>query len=191
MQRDMIWQNLDTSALEHHRFTDLPDGSKHANGLSVGVIEDIPFRLRYHVALDERWHVREVKIIDLIEDNTVVRLGADGEGHWTNADGSAATQFDGCMDIDFTATPFTNTLPIQRLGRQVGITHEIDVVYIVHPEFEIYPAKQFYTCLSADEMGARYHFKMDDFERDITVDPEGFVTDYPDLFQRTWAKVQA
>jgi hypothetical protein len=88
--------------------------------------------------------------------------------------------------VDFTATPFTNTLPIRRLDWQVGTSHAIQVVYIVHPGFQIYPAAQTYTCLAISSSEARYHFKMDDFEQEITVDQDGFVIDYPELFERVW-----
>jgi uncharacterized protein len=84
------------------------------------------------------------------------------------------SELNGCIDIDFTLTPFTNTLPIRRLNWQAGVSQGIQVVYIV------YPARQTYTCLS----DTRYHFRMDDFEREIQVNAEGLVIDYPDLFER-------
>lgn len=188
MQIDSIWQALDTTTVEHQRFTIRPDGSKHANGHIIGVIEDIPFRIVYEVRIDAHWCVREVMISDLMLGTTLVDLHADGAGGWSDPNGMPMSQFDGCIDIDFTATPLTNILPIRRLEWQVGMTHAIDVVYIVHPQFEVFPAKQSYTCLSTGATGARYHFKMGEFERDITVDADGFVIDYPGLFQRMWAK---
>ncbi len=56
---------------------------------------------------------------------------SDGHGHWRKADGTALPQFDGCVDIDLAGTPFTNTLPIRRLGltRQSG-TARLNMLYV-------------------------------------------------------------
>jgi uncharacterized protein len=115
-------------------------------------------------------------------------LFANGTGEWRGAAGHLRPEFEGCIDIDFTATPFTDTLPIRRLEWHIGTAHNISVVYITHPALTLSVAKQTYTCLAKDSRGARYHFKMDDFEQEITVDAVGFVTDYRELFERKWAK---
>jgi uncharacterized protein len=182
-QYDLIWKGLFTTSVEHIRFIKHPDGSMYANSSVVGVEENIPFRIVYDVKLDAQWGVREVIITDLLEDRSVVQLLSDGQGRWKSKDGTPLAQFDDCIDIDFTLTPFTNTLPIRRLRWEEGVTHEIELVYITHPTFEVYPAKQAYTCRSINNQNMRFHFKMDDFEREITVNREGFVIDYPELFQ--------
>ncbi|MGH9942128.1 MAG: putative glycolipid-binding domain-containing protein [Pyrinomonadaceae bacterium] len=42
-------------------------------------------------------------------------LTANGGGRWCDELGEAVSRFDGCLDVDITATPFTNTLPIRQI----------------------------------------------------------------------------
>jgi uncharacterized protein len=188
MQHDLIWQALYTPALEHQRVTSTLEGGWQAVGHVVGVLEDTPFSYAYQVMLDSGWRVREVVVNNLLAGHEAIHLLGSGTGQWQGADRQPLPQFDGCIDIDFTATPFTNTLPIRRLQWSVGTSHDISVVYIVHPALTLSVSHQTYTCLAKDNTGARYHFKAGDFEQDITVDAEGFVIDYPELFERKWAK---
>lgn len=183
MQHDLIWQTLYTPAIEHQRVT--LAGNWQANGHIVGVLENTPFSYAYRVMLDAGWRVREVIINDLLAGREAIHLFASGTGQWRAASGQPLAQFDGCIEIDFTATPFTNTLPICRLDWEAGTVHDIAVVYITHPALALSAAKQTYTCLAKNE---RFRFKMGDFEQVITVDADGFVTDYPELFRRVWAK---
>jgi uncharacterized protein len=134
------------------------------------------------------WCVREVQVNDLLSKNMITHLYSNGQGDWHSADGTPLPDLSGCIDVDFTLTPFTNTLPIRRLVWQVNTRHEIDVVYIVYPHLQVYLAKQTYTCRAMYEKGAQYHFEMDDFKRDISVDTYGFVINYPELFKREWVK---
>lgn len=98
-------------------------------------------------------------------------------------DGRSALQFDGCLDVDIPLTPFTNTLPIRRLGLRVGETREIGVIYCDVLEEQIRPVRQRYTRIS----GTEYHYENvpNDFEATIVVDESGLVVDYPELFVRT------
>jgi uncharacterized protein len=185
-QYDIIWKALYTTSVEHVRFTYHPDESKHADGCIVGIEEGTPFRIGYEVKLDSQWAVQEVFVTDLLQSKPVVHLLSNGEGQWRNKEGTHLAELNGCIDIDFTLTPFTNTLPIHRLQWEEGATYQIQVVYITHPTFEIYPAKQTYTCLFINDENMRFHFKMNNFEREITVNREGFVIDYPELFENVW-----
>ena len=49
----------------------------------------------------------------------MLHLESDGEGHWQE-NGKDRPDLHGCIDIDIQATPFTNTLPIRRLGLKTG-----------------------------------------------------------------------
>ena len=54
---------------------------------------------------------------------------------------------DGCIDVDISAAPFTNTLPIRRLGLMKGERREIRVAYLALPALTVEPADQAYTCI--------------------------------------------
>jgi hypothetical protein len=49
-----------------------------------------------------------------------VDLFSDGEGTWTGPDGRVMPHLEGCEYVDIAETPFTNTLPIRRLGLAPG-----------------------------------------------------------------------
>ena len=93
------------------------------------------------------------------------------------------TRLCGAIDIDVTATPFTNTLPIRRLKLKKNQSQEIVVVYVKVPELEVSTQLQRYTCLIADK---RYCFEQVDYEfvEEIDVDENGLVLTYPGLFRR-------
>ena len=90
---------------------------------------------------------------------------------------------DGAIDVDISATPFTNTLPIRRLQLAPGDSAEIRTAYIHLPDLEIVRDPQRYTCL---EPLRRYRYESldSDFVREIEVDADGLVVTYPGLFKR-------
>ena len=100
-------------------------------------------------------------------------------------DASAAVlpKLRGAIDVDISATPFTNTLPIRRLSMRLGQSEEILAVYVQVPSLAVSTDRQRYTCLEA---GKRYRYESvdSDFTRDIEVDEHGLVVNYPGLFRR-------
>ena len=80
-------------------------------------------------------------------------------------------------------TPFTNTLPIRRLGLKAGQAAEIKVAYVTVPTLALHAAPQRYTRLADTRW--RFEGLETNFTADLTVDEDGFVVEYPGLFQRT------
>ena len=98
--------------------------------------------------------------------------------------GDALPEFDGCIDIDLAGTPFTNTLPIRRLGlTPESGTVPLDMLYVPFDSFRPLRDQQRYTCI---EEGRRYRYEAADrtFTAELPVDEDGLVTDYPTLFRR-------
>src|SRR5687768_2414426 len=130
LDRHLFWTPVDAPGLEHLHFQADVTGFD-ANGLVVGVGDDgTPFRMLYRIITDSDIAVRHVDIINLLDATQRVNLRSDGQGHWTDANGAPLPALDGCMDVDLTVTPFTNTLPIRRLNFREGESHDIKVVYI-------------------------------------------------------------
>ena len=77
-----------------------------------------------------------------------------------------------CIDVDISITPFTNTLPINRLKLSQMQSKNKSSLY-KYLKVEIKPVEQSYQCLSA----TKYLYKNvpNDFEAEITVDESGFV----------------
>lgn len=97
-------------------------------------------------------------------------------------DGQERADLEGAIDLDISATPATNTLPIRRLGLPVGGHADIQTAWVRVPELDVRLDAQRYT-----RVGPRaycYESLDDGFRRTLTVDDDGFVLSYPGLFER-------
>ena len=187
MKRQVMWSRLDAPGMEHLALTLRPE-EVSAGGVVLGVEDGAAFRLRYTVRCDSRWRVRGVEV-GFVDGGRGLSLAADGEGRWFDESGAAVPLLDGCVDVDITATPLTNTLPIRRLALKRGESADIKVTYVTIPELRLAPDEQRYTCLETDAAGGSYRFEQrgTGFTAVIRVDAEGLVEDYPGLFRRVWA----
>lgn len=178
--RIIRWRSENGLGLEHLAFNQ-DAGGVAANGTVIGERQGQPYGMRYHVRCAMDWTVREVAI-DIVGGGKL-RLEADGRGEWRDADGSIRSDLAGCIDVDISATPFTNTLPIRRLGLAVGERRPIRVAYIAIPPLEVATVDQAYTCLKPGER-YRYEGIFRNFQAELDVDEDGLVHDYPSLFKR-------
>ena len=189
MEREVMWAPWEGPGLEHLRLVTSDDGSVVANGLVIGLEAGRPFRIGYGIRCDGLWRVREVRTAAPDLEQPVLELLTDGEGHWKKRGGEPVPELDGCIDVDISATPFTNTLPIRRLGLKPGESEELVVTYIRVPELLVGPERQTYGCLGAQVNGGLYRFEAlpGGFTAELPVDTEGLVLDYPGLFRRAWS----
>src|SRR6202008_885295 len=106
-------------------------------------------------------------------DGQRLSLASDGKGHWRDADGTALPAFDGCIDIDLAGTPFTNSLPIRRLGfSPASGTASLTMLYVPFDSFVPCPDGQRYTCLQPAKL-YRYEASDRSFTADLPVDEDG------------------
>lgn len=175
------WQDWDGSALEHLVLREDDDGIR-ADSFVIGRANGEAFAARYSVACIREWRARSVTVT-LVGQSLGIQISSDGAGNWRDASGSPIDGIDGAIDVDITCTPFTNTLPIRRLGLKAGESAEIVVAYIDVPSLTVTADPQRYTCL---EPMRRYRFESldSDFVREIEVDEHGLVVLYPGLFKR-------
>lgn len=151
----------------------------------IGYYEKKMYKVDYLIRTNRNWETVGVEIESRHSNQTQsIRLEADGKGNWLS-NGKRADLFAGCIDVDISLTPFTNTLPINRLRLRQGQTQEIRVVYCNLLEHQLQAVRQKYTRLSDTEY--RYENVPNDFEATILADESGFVVDYPGLFVRTVA----
>ncbi|XOK64883.1 putative glycolipid-binding domain-containing protein [Paenibacillus elgii] len=141
------------------------------------------FRLKYDIVLDKSWVTRAVTIRYLGE-NQGLRLLSDGNGIWKDEQGQVIPELSGCIDIDISCTPFTNTLPINRLSYEPLQQQEIQVVYISAVELNYRQVKQSYTLLENRKDSSVFRYQSGNFMESITVDSNGIVVVYPNLFYR-------
>ena len=188
MQREAMWSAWEGAGTEQLLLT-LGDGGAIADGLIVGVAEkNRPFRVRYEVSCDVGWNARVVRVSapGLEPAAPVIELLADGKGNWTTSSGKSLPGLKGCLDVDISATPFTNTLPIRRLGLAPGQSAELQVVYVDVGEMRAWMEEQRYTRLKLDSGEEFYKYESLDggFTANLAVDTDGLVLDYPGLFRR-------
>lgn len=187
MERQLMWSQIATPGLEHFRLEVRAEGIV-ADGVVLGVEKDLAFRLCYEIRCDSQWRVRRVGV-NIVSDGRTLNLTSDGEGRWFDDLGGTVPVLDGCSDVDITATPFTNTLPIRRLALKRGESADIKVAYVTIPELQLMPDEQRYTCVDVDETCGRYVFEQTGtgFTAALRVDTDGLVEEYPELFRRVWA----
>src|ERR1051326_565748 len=133
MERDVMWTPWNGPGLEHLY---LREDQEHiiGDGLILGVKDGTPYRAHYEVTCDPGWRVRSVHVELLSGQRQAVTLHGDGEGKWVNAAGERMAALDGCLDIDISETPYTNTLPIRRVAFKPGVSLVLTVVYLAVPE---------------------------------------------------------
>lgn len=168
---------------------------RQASGMIVDAVAlvalaDIePARLGYRIELDAAYRTRSLIVTDLLTSDVLAGLRADGEGGWTDAtSGDRSPDLAGCIDVDLSVTAFTNSLPVWRLGLQVGESAEILAAWFKYPEIAVVPARQRYTRLDDGRHGQRYRYEgLDsDFVADLELDQHGLVLDYPRFRKRIW-----
>jgi len=180
-----VWRRLDVPHwLDHCHVR----GSKlgwSLEGTITGVQDDQPFRAQYRVNVDRLWRTRLAGLtVWRGPEQHGFKLGRSDEGDWTAfSSGKALAPLSGLTDVDISLTPATNTLPIRRLGLEVGESAETTAVWI-RPDLNIEPLPQRYTRTGEwtylYESGADYA----GFQAEITVDEHGLVTDYPGVWDR-------
>ncbi len=191
-----MWLPWMGSGLEHLSLLQQQEGII-ADGLILGVQEQRPFRARYKIHCTPQWELRAVHVSLLSDSLPSLHLLTDGAGNWTTEQGEMLPSLQGCLDVDISVTPFTNTLPIRRLALQPGAGATLNMVYIAVPQMLIEVTQQRYTCLEVTPSGGRYRFEsledgVSSFTADLPVDHDQLVLDYPELFRRagTWGTLQ-
>jgi uncharacterized protein len=183
MSRTIVarWQEWSGKGLQHLVLTESAEDIA-IDAAVIGSEEEFPFAARFRILCDGAWRVRKVEA-SVIGDARRIELASDGAGHWRDGAGAALPHLEGAVDVDLPITPFTNTLPIRRLGLSTCQSADIRVAYIRLPEFTVETDPQRYICLEA---GRRYRYESldSDFVREIDIDADGLVVTYPGLFRR-------
>ena len=175
------WRDWAGTGIEHLVLTTDAEGVVAESALLGSTDIGAVFALRYRIRCDPDWRVRELGI-SLVGDARHFELVGDGAGTWRNDAGVPLPELAGAIDVDLPVTPFTNSLPIRRLGLDVGASADIVVAYVGFPDLAVTIDPQRYTRIGQ----YRYRFESldSDFERDIDVDEHGLVVTYPGLFRR-------
>jgi len=180
LDRSVRWRAWSGDGLEHLSLRER-DGAISAESVVIGERGGTPYGLRYLIVLGPDWTVRSVEVFPAGDAPLI--LASDGAGTWSDGTGARLGALAGCIDVDLAPTPFTNTLPIRRLGLKAGEARDLKVAYVPMPTLTPVAVEQRYTCL---EPGRRYRYdgNFRNFSAVLEVDSDGLVIDYPETFRR-------
>lgn len=179
LRRTLRWRPLEGAGLEH---CDIEDrGSAiHVRSTLIGERDGTDFGVTYEMELARDWTFRAVVIRRT--DKAAFTLVSDGKGNWKDGESRALAELAGCIDVDISGTPFTNTLPMRRAKFEPGVPQRFDMAWIPLDTLKPFKDGQIYTWLGGDRW--RYQAADGSFEAELTVDADRFVVHYPQLFER-------
>lgn len=183
MKKNILWTGLEYGSLEHCTLT-VSDGQFVVNSTIIGLYHKRRYKVDYQLKTNPQWETVFVEIKTQLDHqiNTLC-FETDGKGNWSE-NGWPLEEFSGCTDVDISLTPFTNSLPINRLQAPLQETQLIKVLYFDILKNQQKAVHQQYTRLSSTEY--RFETVPNDFEALLTVDEFGLVQQYPQLFERTF-----
>jgi hypothetical protein len=189
--RDVLWKSLDEVRLEHSRFS-VDDEGPYILGSVLAVDRKEPVTIDYIIECDPDWVTGEVTI-EVLRTNpnreSFLSIVNDGEGDWsqlvTSFDGLGSRKLPklkGCLDVDLAFSPVTNTLPIRRLGLDIGEGADVNAAWIQFPSLEVTVLPQRYTRIA--DRTYRYESFLSGFTALLEVDDLGLVKTYEGLWER-------
>ena len=185
LDRTVCWTPVGSPGFEHLQLR-ADDGGYVAKSIVLGIEGETPFRLHYKVKTDHEWRTRKVWV-RAITPFSGREQTLRSYGYWRNEDGMDLPALRDCLDADITVTPFTNTLPINRLQLIPRQSVDIRVVYVVAPSLAIKPSMQRYSRRGPDH-DIFIESPADDFTALLPIDGDGLVLDYPQLFRRVYPR---
>jgi putative acetyltransferase len=132
--------------------------------------------LTYTVEVDDGWRSRTATVREAVGTR---RLASDGHGRWW-VDGRAADELAGCAAVDLEASPVTNTLPIRQLTAEGDDERSLNAAWIRVPGPAVVASEQRYEQLGPH----RWRYRSGTFAAELTVDDDGLVTSYGELWRR-------
>ncbi|MGH6960632.1 MAG: putative glycolipid-binding domain-containing protein, partial [Dongiaceae bacterium] len=185
LDRTVCWTPVGGAGFEHLQLR-AEDGGCVARSIVLGIDDETPFRLHYKIKTDHDWRTRKVWVRAATPfGESAQTLRSDGRGNWRNEDGTELPALRDCIDVDITVTPFTNTLPINRLRLTPGQSVDIRVVYLTAPGLDISVSAQRYS-RRGQESDIFFESPAHDFTALLPIDGDGLVMNYPQLFARAY-----
>ncbi|MDQ2768202.1 MAG: putative glycolipid-binding domain-containing protein [Gemmatimonadota bacterium] len=176
----ILWQRLDWPGHDAAAITQQRNRWNLA-GTALFVMNEQPCRLDYEVECDMHWGTRDVSIhgeVGGAPASLVLSRSPDGE--WI-VDDRPFPEAQGCADVDLGFSPSTNSLPIRRLKLAVGESAPVRTAWVKFPQLTVEVLDQTYTRLS--EWVYLYESAGGAFKRELTVNDDGFVVNYPGLWR--------
>ena len=179
--RSLLWTRRDTVSLEYFQLHETPSDVR-LSGTVITSHEGEPLRIEYLIHCNESWVTRTTRInLTRGAASMEMSLVVDDQRRWWR-DGKEIAEVAGCLDVDISLSPSTNTLPIRRLALEQGEARDVAAAWLKFPELTIERLSQRY--LRTGERLYRYSSNGGAFTADIEVDELGLVVLYPPLWER-------
>ncbi|RLQ92804.1 putative glycolipid-binding domain-containing protein [Planomicrobium sp. Y74] len=180
---EIIWENKETFGCEYLKIFS-KENTIHVESSVIYLESGSPIQIDYQLELDSSWRTIKVKIQNRGGEGLL--LTSLREGEWFDQQETRMDELDGAIDLDISATPFSNSLPINRYDWKVDQKREFEMVYVSVPSLEVQKVKQTYTYIEGNKKMRIFNYQCQGFESLISVDANGFVIDYPQLFVRRY-----
>jgi hypothetical protein len=114
MQKNILWTGIEYHSLENCILTITDEGSE-INSSIIGAYTNELYRIEYRIRTNQYWETIFVEIKSQLYNTVeIIDFRKERQESWY-VNGQPDGKFNGCTDIDISLTPFTNTLPINRL----------------------------------------------------------------------------
>ena len=183
VERHILWHCSLLSSSEHALLVESEDGYR-LQGVAVLPLGELPCHIDYAVTVDRQWRPSRARATITTPSGAreIVLRSQHGAG-W-EVDGKLVSHLDGCPDVDFGWTPATNTVPIRRLGLEVGETASITAAWVRFPQLDVVASEQWYRRLAID----RWQYTSGEYDYQLVTDPAtGLVLSYGDDLWRAAA----
>lgn len=176
---EVIWHGIETPSIERCRLMEGTEGVEVRSRFETANVV-----CEYLLTASPTWAFRT---LTLTVGETALEVVRDAAG-WS-VDGAARPDLSKAHEVDIAISPLSNTLPIRRLGLDIGQSADIVTAYVTVPGLSVTTDPQRYTRVSEDQF--LYESRDSDFRRTVDVDADGLVLTYPGLFQRGVAESRA
>ena len=176
-----LWRWLQGAGLERFEFLRAAD-EWIFRGTVLTLANNAPAEARYEIACDRSFRTlrADVSVRDAAGERNLHILAENGRWY---ENGRHNQTVDGAIDIDLGWSPSTNTLPIRRLGLEVGqASGEFPAAWVRFPDLTLQPLPQEYVRLTGRQY--RYSSRGGAFTANLLVDDHGLVVDYQGFWQR-------
>ena len=138
-------------------------------------------RLEYTVAVDDQWRTTSGSVHGAIGTRPVALVIERTQDDRWRVNGVARPELDGLVDLDLGFTPATNLFPLRRLALRVGESADAAAAWLDEQRWVLRRLPQRYERRSDDAWW--YESPDGGYEGLLRVNAEGFVIDYPGLWQ--------
>lgn len=101
------------------------DANIYVDSTVIRIDGNRPYKVNDSLVLGQDWTVKQLDL-EIQNLKKSLHLLSDGKGRWFNEKGEEIYPLRGAADLDLSCTPFTNSLPINRLPWQRNDARDLE-----------------------------------------------------------------